>query len=106
MANASLAIAQEAWGTITFQNLNIATADGTRTYNVPIYQDPAFTSGRLTGVGLLPDGVTAGLFRPQDLSTPLATSVFGPRPNSLLISRCRSARRSRFQECFRAKRLL
>jgi hypothetical protein len=72
---ASIAIAQETWGTIIFKNVGILRTNGT-SYNVPIWQDPTATLGQLTGAGLLFGGATAGLYRPGD-STPLATTMFG-----------------------------
>jgi hypothetical protein len=75
VANVSVVTAQETWGTIIFRNVGIVTRNGYGTYNVPIWSDPTFTPNK-TGVGMLPGGATAGLFRLQD-SAPLATSSFG-----------------------------
>jgi hypothetical protein len=80
---------QGADGNVVFQNINIAVPGGgtsgggnnNGTYNVPLYQ-----AGQLgvagQGAGLLPGGVTVGLFLTSDLNTPLATAKMGTAANT------------------------
>jgi hypothetical protein len=73
VASAS-ALAQD--GTIIMKNQGILSPSGS-TYNVPLYQDPVGVGGNLVGAGLLPGGVTVGLFDAANLNTPLATATMG-----------------------------
>jgi len=76
-------------GNVVFQNINIAVPGGgstgggnnNGTYNVPLFQ-----AGQLgvagQGAGLLPGGVTVGLFETSNLNTPLATATMGTAANT------------------------
>src|SRR5690348_691352 len=74
-------------GNIVFQNINIAVSPGSTvggsngngTYNVPIYVHQS--GGTVQGGGLLPGGMTAGLFLPNQ-TTPLATAILGTTPTT------------------------
>ena len=63
-------------GTIIMKNAGVLTTSGTA-YNVPLYQFGSTTQG----AGLLPGGVTVGLFT-QSGQTPLATGLLGTAANN------------------------
>jgi hypothetical protein len=71
------ALAQD--GSIIMKNVGVLTSSGS-SYNVPLYQDPTTTGGAKTGAGLLPGGVTVGLFTATG-ATPLATGLLGTTAN-------------------------
>jgi MYXO-CTERM domain-containing protein len=72
------ALAQD--GSIIMKNVGVLTSTGA-SYNVPLYQDPN-TPGITgnVGAGLLPGGVTVGLFTATG-TTPLATGLLGTSAN-------------------------
>jgi hypothetical protein len=88
VATAASVFAQTTDGNILFQNRNIHIASGALTgggngngsYNVPLFQ-----TGGTTGAGLLPGGVTVGLFLTSDLNTPLATTTLGTTANTATL---------------------
>jgi hypothetical protein len=71
-------------GTLVFKTATVQKADGSGTYNVPLFQsngDTDSTTGLGNGngtiaAGLLPGGVTVGLFL-SGSSTPFVTGVLG-----------------------------
>jgi MYXO-CTERM domain-containing protein len=63
-------------GTIIMKNQGVLTPTGS-TYIIPLYQDATIAGNATTGAGLLPGGVTVGLFNASDLNTPLATATLG-----------------------------
>jgi len=70
-----------AQGTLIFKTLGVQNAAGTGTYNVPLFQcSGPFGGGNSTApAGLLPGGVTVGLFTPGS-TAPFATGVLGTTP--------------------------
>jgi hypothetical protein len=66
-------------GTITMKNQGVISPSGS-SYVVPLYQDPTVAGNATTGAGLLPGGVTVGLFDAANLTTPLATATMGTTP--------------------------
>jgi hypothetical protein len=66
-------------GTIIMKNAGVLTTSGTA-YNVPLYQF-GHLGDATAGAGLLPGGVTVGLFT-QNGTTPLATGLLGTAPNN------------------------
>ena len=63
-------------GTLIFKTLGIQKLDGSGTYNVPLYVDPAVSGVSNEGAGLLPGGATIGLFTAGS-TTAFATSILG-----------------------------
>lgn len=70
-------------GQIIFKNIGIQKADGSgAVYNVPLYQSACLAGNSTTGAGLVPGGMTVGLFNAADPNTPLATALLGTTANS------------------------
>jgi MYXO-CTERM domain-containing protein len=79
---ASVAAQSSTDGTIVFKSIGIQNAAGTGTYNVPLFannhdNDNLGNGNSSTPAGLVPGGVTVGLFLSSNLNAPLAIGQLG-----------------------------